>query len=409
MKKHKLGPFIHQVRGISFKPNEISEIPLNNFKPILKANNITEDGIDDENLIYIRQERINEIQFIKKGDLLLAASSGSKKVIGKNIFFKDDFDGSFGAFCKVVRPLDGIYPEYLKHFFRTPYYRNNISTVVQGANINNLKNRDLDNLKVSIPEKFEDQIRIAKVLTKAEELIAKRKESINLLDELIKSTFLEMFGDPVRNEKVWKTDRLSNYSIVKIGPFGSLLHKRDYVRNGIPLVNPTHINNGKIIIDSGFTISEEKLNQLKSYRLIEGDIVLARRGEIGRCGIVTKNENGYICGTGSMFIRPSKSLISIYLLNLIMTEQMVQKMEDFSKGVTMKNINSKSVSAMQIILPPIELQLKFAKIAKEIDSLKSKYQTSLDELENLYGSLSQKAFKGELDLSGVEVDTVEEC
>ena len=166
----------------------------------MKANNITDTGLDDSALIYVDAKKIKKEQFIKAGDILLAASSGSKKVIGKNIYFANDYQGSFGAFCKLVRPTAGIHPEFLKHFFKTSYYRNSIEQSVQGANINNLKNEHLDNLEIPLPP-LDEQKRIAHLLGKVEGLIARRKHHLQQLDDLLKSVFLEMFGDPIVNPK----------------------------------------------------------------------------------------------------------------------------------------------------------------------------------------------------------------
>src|ERR1035437_2169435 len=137
-----------------------------------------------------------------------------------------------------------------------------------------------------------------------------------------------MFGDPVRNEKEWKKSELKGFAKIRIGPFGSLLHREDYVQNGVPLVNPSHISQGKIIIDIDLTISKEKMKDLSAYVMHKDDVVLGRRGEIGRCAVVTETEEGYLCGTGSIFIRPTKSLHPIFLYNIISSSSMRKVLEN---------------------------------------------------------------------------------
>lgn len=205
-----------------------------------------------------------------------------------------------------------------------------------------------------------------------------------------------MFGDAVKNNKKWNKNELKNYTKVRIGPFGSLLHREDYVQNGVPLVNPSHISEGKIIIDSELTISKNKMKELSAYVMHEGDVVLGRRGEIGRCAVVTKKEDGYLCGTGSIFIRPTAEVNPIFLYNIISSASMRKVLENSAKGITMKNLNSGIIENLKIPVPPLRLQTQFAQIVSKTESLKAQYQQSLTELENLYGSLSQKAFKGEL-------------
>ncbi|MDY0389617.1 MAG: restriction endonuclease subunit S [Desulfobulbus oligotrophicus] len=224
------------------------------------------------------------------------------------------------------------------------------------------------------------------------------------LDDLLKSVFLEMFGDPVRNEKGWDKKPLSNIATVRIGPFGSLLHAEDYISDGIPLVNPSHMVNGEIVVDESLTITEEKFKELSAYHLRLNDVVVARRGEIGRCAMV-RYKSKLLCGTGSMFIRVKGEYLPIMLQFMIYRTSLKDYLESNAKGVTMKNLNSSILEKMQVIVPPINLQNQFATIVEKVEALKSRYQQSLTDLETLYGALSQKAFKGELDLSRVVVTT----
>jgi type I restriction enzyme S subunit len=284
-------------------------------------------------------------------------------------------------------------PEYLFHFLRTQ--RQRILDKAWGNAQPHISQAFVKDFKVPLPS-LSDQLHIANLLSKAENLISQRKESIRLLDEFLKSTFLEMFGDAVNNEKKWDKSELKNFAKVRIGPFGSLLHREDYVQNGVPLVNPSHIGDGKIFIDPELTISKAKMKELTAYVMHEGDVVLGRRGEIGRCAVVTKREDGFLCGTGSIYIRPTGKLNPIFLYNIISSSSMRKVLENSAKGITMKNLNSGIVENLKVPVPPIQFQTQFAQIVEKTEALKTQYQQSLSELENLYGSLSQKAFKGEL-------------
>lgn len=292
-----------------------------------------------------------------------------------------------------ILPSKNHVPEYLFHYLKTQ--RQRILDKAWGNAQPHISQAFVKDFKVPLPS-LPDQHHIANILSKAENLIAQRKESIRLLDEFLKSTFLEMFGDPVRNEKKWNKSELKNFAKVRIGPFGSLLHREDYVQNGVPLVNPSHISDGKIIIDPELTISKNKMKELSAYVMHEGDVVLGRRGEIGRCAAITKKEDGFLCGTGSIFIRPTSELNPIFLYNIISSASMRKVLENSAKGITMKNLNSGIIENLKIPVPPIKLQTQFAQIVSKTEALKSQYQQSLQELENLYGSLSQKAFRGEL-------------
>lgn len=292
--------------------------------------------------------------------------------------------------------LDDISENVDQKFLYYALNKRGFKDVITGAAQPQITREGLSKIVLNIPESKEFQIYIANILSKAENLIAQRKESIRLLDEYLKSTFLEMFGDAVKNEKKWNKSELKNYAKVRIGPFGSLLHREDYVQNGVPLVNPSHIGNGKIFIDPELTISKNKMKELSAYVMHEGDVVLGRRGEIGRCAVVTKKEDGYLCGTGSIYIRPTAELNPVFLYNNISSASMRKVLENSAKGITMKNLNSGIIENLKIPVPPIELQTQFAHIVEKTEALKTQYQQSLQELEHLYGSMSQKAFRGEL-------------
>ncbi len=292
----------------------------------------------------------------------------------------------------IVRPdtkrVDNI---WLKMLINSYDFRNTINQFITGTTRLRISRGNLAKLTFELPSLTEQQ-RIADLLSKAEALIAKRKESIALLDEYLKSTFLEMFGDPVRNERGWEKVQLKHLAKVRIGPFGSLLHREDYVREGVPLVNPSHIKGGKIVIDEDLTISKNKMLELSAYIMKKDDVVLARRGEMGRCAIVTEKEDGYLCGTGSIFIRPSDKLRTTYLYKSLSSKSMTEVLENSAKGVTMKNLNSGIVDELYIPQPPLEVQLNFEAIIGKTESLKLLCRKSLSELENLSRMLSQQAF-----------------
>ena len=160
---------------------------------------------------------------------------------------------------------------------------------------------------------------------------------------MVKSRFIELFGDPIRNEKGWPIVTLGEVAEIRIGPFGSLLHKEDYIVGGHALVNPSHIIDGNICTDDKLTVSDEKYEELSAYRLSIGDLVLGRRGEMGRCAVVY--EDGLLCGTGSIIIRPKEKMKPYFLQNIISSPGYKRIIEDKAVGVTMMNLNVPIVSS----------------------------------------------------------------
>lgn len=222
------------------------------------------------------------------------------------------------------------------------------------------------------------------------DLIALRKKQLEKLDELIKSRFVEMFGDPVSNPYGYKKVVLSELADIKIGPFGSLLHKEDYIEGGHPLLNPSHIIDSKVVPDNKLTISDKKYEELAAYQLKAGDVVMGRRGEMGRCAVVPKE--GYLCGTGSLLIRTKGEVTADYIQKIIAFPSFRKMIEDMAVGQTMPNLNVPIVSNFQIIKPPMEIQNNYYVFVEQVDKQKSSIQQSLDKLEVLKKALMQEYF-----------------
>lgn len=188
---------------------------------------------------------------------------------------------------------------------------------------------------------------------------------------------------------------------IQIGPFGSQLHKHDYIENGIPLINPANISNGKIIPNFKKSITREKYLELPMYHLAEGDVILGRRGEMGRSALVTDAENGWFCGTGSIFIRPdSKKIRAAYLAELLSTEYAIAYLENEAGGTTMNNLNKKILSNFPVPLPSIEKQdeilLEIEALKTEISMMNKVISSSINNSTLLKQTILSKAFKGEL-------------
>lgn len=334
--------------------------------------------------------RINEFAF--DCEAVLVAGNGELNV--------KYYEGKFNAYQRtyVIESIDKsvLSVKYLFYFLDS--YIEKLRNGAIGGVIKYIKLGHLTDIEFPLPD-LETQNKIVAILDKAKAILDKREETIKKYDELLRATFLEMFGDPVKNEKGWEEKKIKDVAKVRIGPFGSLLHQEDYIPNGIPIVNPSHIINGKIIIDSNLTVSNQKLEELLAYVMLEDDVVLGRRGEIGRCAVVTENENGYLCGTGSIFIRPTDKLNAYYLYRLISSTSIKDILENLAKGVTMKNLNSSIVENLMIPIPPISHQQKFYDILRKIELTTNKLNNSKKHIENLIGGLSQQAFKGELDFN----------
>ena len=280
---------------------------------------------------------------------------------------------------------------YLKWYFSSPTFRNLLVSQVAGigGSLTRAQPKQVAKYPVPIVDICE-QRRIAAVLNKVSGLIAKRREQLDKLDELVKARFVEMFGDPVSNPYNWEKVSLSELADIRIGPFGSLLHKEDYIEGGHPLVNPSHIIDGKIVIDEKLTVSHQKYVELEAYHLKAGDVVMGRRGEMGRCAVVSQED--LLCGTGSLLIRPKGKVTADYIQKIISFPSFKKMIEDMAVGQTMPNLNVPIVSAFQIIKPPVQVQENYYTFVTQVDKSKLTIRQSIDKLEVLKKALMQQYF-----------------
>ncbi|EIT7140263.1 restriction endonuclease subunit S [Vibrio parahaemolyticus] len=188
--------------------------------------------------------------------------------------------------------------------------------------------------------------------------------------------------------------------LIQIGPFGSLLHKSDYISGGIPLINPTHIKNLKIEPDYNLSVTEGKLNDLQKYVMSEGDIVIGRRGDMGRCALVSDKEDGWLCGTGSLFIRVLRGLNPEFYTWVLSSKRTKDFLAEFSVGTTMQNLNQKILHSIPVPLLPEDeqtaasdiLHLEYERIDKQIEDIKVALKQSEAQRKNILKS----AFSGQL-------------
>lgn len=300
----------------------------------------------------------------------------------------------YPAYSSLVGTMQYIFPKQdcLLNFVKYFLVKLDLSHCVSGATIPHIYFKDYGKEIIPVPS-LEIQEKIVSELDKINELIRLKKEQLKDYDNLAQSIFYEMFGDPVENEKGWEVKKIGDLAIVKTGPFGSMLHKEDYITDGIPLVNPIHMKNFKIVPDMEFTISKEKACELENYMLQNNDVVFARRGDIGRCAIVSEIEKGYLCGTGSLFVRFTEDIESVFIMYIIRSESFSKHLVSKAKGATMLNINSNTIADLEIPLSPLPLQHLFAQRIEQIERQKSAVQKSITDLETLLASRMQYWFE----------------
>lgn len=303
---------------------------------------------------------------------------------------------------------------YLERYLRSPQARSLYASRMQGAvaRRRSLTKTDFLNLEVPFPP-LDDQIRIAHLLGKVEGLIAQRKQHLKQLDDLLKSVFLEMFGDPIVNPLGFPVRRLSEFYInpkegTKCGPFGSALKKEELVESGVPVWNMDNIGSGgQMVLPFRMWITSDKYDDLATYSVEDGDIVISRAGTVGKMCVVHMQGQPAIISTNLIRLRLGAKLRPLHFVSLMLyCKGRVGRLKTGADGA-FTHMNTGVLDSLEFPYPPIELQEQFAEIADKVKGIKSRYQKSFTDLESLYSALSQKAFKGELDLSRVPLPGIQ--
>ena len=385
-----------QIRGVSYHPEDLYDNLDEDSVVLLRANNIKDGKLILDDVVYVSKSKVAEQQYLQTGDILICASSGSKELVGKAAFVDSVKNPmTFGAFCKVVRPQPE-YSEYLGHYFNSPVYRRKISALSAGANINNIKNEHIDNLDIRLDEEKERK-KVVSVLNKLNKLIFLREQQLAKLDELVKSQFTEMFGDPINNPMKWIVSKIEDIAAqeknaLKAGPFGSALKKEFYVRSGYKIYGQEQVICGDASFGD-YYIDEEKYKELKNCAVQAGDILISLVGTYGKTLIMPDNYEAGIINPRLMKITLNKNKVTpIYFKYYFESNALKASMDANTHGGTMGILNLGIIRQMKIQVPPLSLQNQFAAFVERVDQQKQTVQQSLEKLELLKKALMQEYF-----------------
>ena len=385
---------VKQIRGVSYKPADLHDGPDGASVMLLRANNIDDGKINFDDVVYVDKKRVSPEQILQKGDVLICASSGSKSLVGKAATVDFDREVTFGAFCKVVRPKVVENSDYISMFFQSPIYRRKISEVAIGANINNIRNEHIDSLQIKWPL-IEQRKKDVVILTIIDSIIRSRKEELRRMDELIKARFVEMFGTV--------DDNVFDYPVVRLGDYAKLqggyaFKSKDFVTDGIPLVQIGNVNKDYLDWEVINAVPEAYLDRYREFSLCDGDLVMAMTRPIikslnsVKVAKVSKRDVPCLLNQRVGRFVLSDSLDKLFLETLCKSDDFKDYVEKMSGNSLQPNISSKQVEDYMIILPPIDLQERFAVFVNQVDKSKVVVQKALDKAQLLFDSLMQKYF-----------------
>ena len=318
------------------------------------------------------------------GDVLFAKMKETRKVI---CITEDNVDCIYSTGFYVIKPKKSVLTEYLYWLFNSSNFNRNKDKLCKGATQKALNNEGLKKIAIKKLPTIEEQKNIVSKLNKISSLINSKMKQLELLDELIKSQFVEMFGDPVSNNLNWNILKMSELGTLERGTSKHRPRNAPELLGGIyPLIQTGDVSNsGLYITDYKSTYSELGLKQSKMWR--KDTLCITIAANIAQTSILTFDA----CFPDSVVGFITNALVNNIFIHYWFG--FLQKNIDAqATQVAQKNINLKVLNNLDVIVPPIELQNQFADIVKQIDKQKFEIEKSLKEMQELYESLMEKYF-----------------
>lgn len=375
----RLGDVATYVNGFAFKPADWS----NKGIPIIRIQNLT--GTSD--VVNYYDKKYSTKYEINNGDVLISWSASLgvyewKK--GKALLNQHIFKVVFDKLVLDKRFFVFVIAEKLRE----------MSSLVHGSTMKHITKKYFDRIEIQLPP-LESQKKIATALDTANALIEKRKEQIEKLDLLIKSQFIEMFGDPVTNPKGWEIKRLGALT----NKITDGVHQKPiYTTYGVPFISVANINKGVLNFDDCKFVSEEDyLKMTKSVKPEQGDILYTKVGATYGIPAFIDTDKRFCLYVSVCLIKPISELINARFLAISMSMPYIKRQADERiRGIGVPDLHLNQISEFNICVPKRVEQEEFVQFVEQVETQKALLKKSLADMEQNYQSLLQKCFKGEI-------------
>lgn len=407
-----LADVVKIVRGVSYKKEQSSNEPLENYLPILRASNIKDEHLNFDELVYVQSELIKAEQKIKKNDVLVAMSSGSKLVVGKTARAEQNIEMGFGVFCAILRPNTDIEPKLVSQFTQSAYYRSEISRLSAGGTINNLKPAYFKEIIFPLPP-LETQQKLAKKFTALLSQVAEIKQRLEKIPALLKTYRQSVLARAVNGElstkwreengvslESWAISTLKNLT-TKIGS-GSTPKGAEYLPEGVPFIRSLNIYTHFIKFDDLAFINDEQAQKLKNVVIEQGDLLLNITGaSIGRVNIAPKEFIGGRVNQHVAIIRSKLDKIRPHFLHIFFASPKIQKwINDENYGSTRQALTKGMLEELKIAVPSLEEQNYITQAVEKhlnfANQLEAQVNAALERVNLMTQAILAKGFRGEL-------------
>ncbi|MCX8478546.1 MAG: restriction endonuclease subunit S [Chitinophagales bacterium] len=353
-------------------------------------------GFDLSNGKYIPLDYYNSIGKgkIKANDILLVKDGATT---GKASFVSSDFPLADAAINEHVFRIelkeDLIYPKYCFYFLVSTEGQKNIMSDFRGATVGGISKSILDKIQIPLPP-LATQKRIAEILDSADALMRKDQELLKKYDELAQVIFINMFGDPVKNDKGWEVKTIK--STTNILTYGLTVRPK-YIDKGFPLISARELRKGFVNFEDAPKISHADFSKLSDKcKPQKGDILFSKTGSIGLSAIVDSSQEFAVTQNAARINFKNEFYETYFIYALLRQESFINKCVSLVKGNAVKDLQLGDFSEIEIICPPISKQIKFSEISRKTNELIKNSKDNSIVSDHLFNSLIQKAFNGEL-------------
>ena len=322
--------------------------------------------------------------------LVLNAAHSVTHVASKTFYADQEVAGSLatGEWLIVRWSTETVDSRFGNHWINAPDTRFRIRHLVKGIH---LYPKDVARLQIPLPP-LAEQKRIAGILDAADALRAKRRKALAQLDTLLQSTFLDMFGDPVTNPMGWEKPPLEDLCDKVIDCPHSTPR---WSGSGVICLRTSNLGKGEWNwADTRFVIEEDYTERTRRSEILPNDIILSREGTVGVLALV--DEGMRLCmGQRLVQLRVNDSQLDPrFLLNLLLHDLAPERLSRLIAGSTSKHLNVKELRKLPVLLPPLDLQHRFAAIVQSVEHQKASQRAHQAELDTLFASLQSRRLPG---------------
>lgn len=389
----KLGEVASFFRGLTYSGKD--EVSFSN-NIVLRSNNIdlNTNTINFDELKFISDSIIiPKDKKLKKNSIFMCMSNGSKLHLGKVAFIDKEYPYAFGGFMGLIVPKeDELMPKMAYYYFCSQKFKTYLSSIGNGANINNIKFVDIAKDTIPIPPKS-TQLSIVSELDKINELIRLKKEQLKDYDNLAQSIFYEMFGDPVENEKGWEVKKWKEVFNTILGKMLDKSKQINHLKQYKYLAN-MNVQWGYFDLKElrSMTFTDE---ELAKYELRNNDLLICEGGDAGRCAIWKETDETILFQKAIHRARliDTDNADVVYIRYWMQFYKVNKGLKDYISKSTIEHLTGDKLKRLPIPLPPLPLQHLFAQRIEQIERQKSAVQKSITDLETLLASRMQYWFE----------------